>query len=362
MFKKLLVILVLSVFLAVPSKVFAAINTTPNLKVAFIGDVGLTSNSKAVLKQIKSQNVDALVISGDFSYDESDNGARKFEDMLNNILGENFPIFLAVGNHDTKNWPVYQDYFKKRVNRLPQMVCSGDLGINSSCVYKGLKIILSGIGTLGSDHNSYIQQELNNSTDFTWKICSWHKNQATLQVGSKPDEVGWQAYEDCRQNGAIIITSHEHSYERTKTLTNMQFRTVSENYSDPNNLLVAPGNSFVVVTGLGGLTKRKQVRCKPTMYPYGCEGEWAFIYTVDQQADYGALIITYNVNGDPAKAKGEFVTLHGKVVDSFTITSKNTLQELPTPTPTTTFDKYDINKDGGVDILDVIKMITLLFQ
>ena len=82
--------------------------------------------------------------------------------------------------------------------------------------------VLSGVGTLGSGHVQYMKDALAQS-DATWKICAWHKNQQAMQVGGKSDEVGWSAYEACREAGALIATGHEHTYERTKTLTSMSY-------------------------------------------------------------------------------------------------------------------------------------------
>ena len=71
--------------------------------------------------------------------------------------------------------------------------------------------ILSGIGTEPDEpdnagHVAYIRDQLAQS-DAPWKICSWHKNQTLMQVGNKDNEVGWAAYETCREQGAIVATA-----------------------------------------------------------------------------------------------------------------------------------------------------------
>ena len=57
--------------------------------------------------------------------------------------------------------------------------------------------------------------------------------------------------------------------------------------------------------------------------PYGCKGEWAKIYTKKQDARFGALFITFHVDGDPKKARGEFFNIKDPQtpIDSFTITA-----------------------------------------
>ena len=271
-----------------------------------------------------------VIHAGDFDYK---NNPTAWDGQINKILGENFPYFIDIGNHDTSKWSGvdgYQDKFKKRLDRISGETCTGDLGVKSSCSYKGLFFVLSGAGTSGSGHDTYIKSELSNS-NAQWEICNWHKNQRNMQVGGKGDEAGWPVYEACREGGAIIVTAHEHSYERTKTLTNIQQLTVDTQQhplengipSRPDSVAVTSGKTFVVVSGLGGASIRNQDRCLPYSYPYGggegCNYIWAKVYTTDQNAKYGALFITFNVGGNSNKAMGYFKNIDGAIIDSFEI-------------------------------------------
>src|SRR5437764_2670549 len=96
-----------------------------------------------------------------------------------------------------------------------------------------------------------------------------------MQVGNRPDGVGWGAYEACRKGGAIIATAHEHSYARTRTLSNTQTQTVDAAWPDANTLRVVPGSTFVFHAGLGCLSVASQVRCLTTTFLYGFHGELA---------------------------------------------------------------------------------------
>jgi len=84
-----------------------------------------------------------------------------------------------------------------------------------------------------------------------------------MQIGSKGDEMGWGVYENCRKHGAIITTGHEHSYERTKTMTSTQNQDVDATCSDPKLECVSPGRTFVIVSGLSGVGIRNQDRSMP---------------------------------------------------------------------------------------------------
>ncbi len=312
----------------------------PGFKVAFIGDQGLAAEAGAVLQLIEDEGADMALHLGDFGYgDEQDpQTAVAWDAQISSVLGQDFPYFGVAGNHDVDTWSTYQGLLVD-LNRVPGAACSGDYGVMAACSYQGLSFLLSGIGTIpdqpdDATHVSYLSSQLA-ADDSVWRICSWHKNQNAMQLGDKPDEVGWGAYEACRTGRAIIATAHEHSYGRTKTLSSMQNQTVDPAWPNGGQLRVEPGSTFAFVSGLGGRSIRDQERCLPSTPPYGCQGEWASIYTDAQGADYGALFIEFHVDGDPAKARGYFKNIAGATVDSFTITSSVAGGSGP-PTPTAT--------------------------
>lgn len=292
--------------------------TSANYKIAFIGDQGLGSNSRAVLNLIKSEGAAAVVHVGDFDYIERPD---LWETQIDDILGDTFPYFSAVGNHDL---PVfygaggYQEYMEARMNRIG-ISWDGDLGVKSSFTYNGIFFVLTAPGVTGSNHSTYIRDRLAQDSSI-WSISGWHKNQKKMQVGGKTDETGWSVYDESRKGGAIIATGHEHSYSRTHLLSNCQNQTVA---STSNTLVlkkddsgtggVDEGRSFAFVSGLAGLSLRDQE----------LSGSWwASIYTTTQGSNYGALFGTFNVDGDPRKAKFYFKDIDGDIPDSFVVRSE----------------------------------------
>ncbi|MGB2694904.1 MAG: metallophosphoesterase [Dehalococcoidia bacterium] len=304
--------------------------TPPNFKVAFIGDQGLGPNAEAVLTLIQAEGADMVLHQGDLGYGSETNPqtAIDWDAQITDILGDDFPYFASAGNHDVGNWSTYQQLLDDRLALVPGATCTGDLGVSAACTYQGLFFILSGAGSIPDTpdyqpHIDFIHNALAENSSI-WRICAWHKNQTAVQVGSKTNEVGWGPYEECRNGRAIIATAHEHSYERTKTLSNIQTQTVDSRWPNPADVHVAQGSTFVFVSGLGGKDIRNQDRCFPTTPPYGCNGEWASISTSDQGADFGALFIEFNVDGNPRKANGYFKEIDGDVIDAFTIYSEPT--------------------------------------
>ncbi|MGI9064809.1 MAG: hypothetical protein ACR2HX_00155 [Pyrinomonadaceae bacterium] len=293
--------------------------TPPNFKIAFIGDQGLGPNPVAVLNLIKAEGAQAVMDSGDLDY--ADNPAA-WEAQTNSVFGPDFPVFVAIGNHDAAAWSGpggYQQYVKNRFNRLG-ITWSGDLGVQSSFYYKGLFFVITAPGVAGFDNGSsdiYIRDQLAADSS-VWSICSWHKNQKLMQAGGKEDETGWGVYEEARKGGAIMATAHEHSYSRTHLMSSVINRNI---VSTSDTLTLTKGNSFAFVSGLGGHSVRQQL----------LGGNWwASISALtclpadpvcQPNATFGALFGIFNVDGQPNKAVFYFKDINGRTIDSFTVIS-----------------------------------------
>ncbi len=126
-------------------------STIPNFKVAFVGDQLINQGSSDVLQLIKNEGAQMLLLLGDLDHEDDPDS---WEQQLDSVLGPDFPVFAAIGNHDTSKWTAPNGYLQKLQARLQTLqqaegsqICTGDLGTKSACNYKGLFFILSGIGT-----------------------------------------------------------------------------------------------------------------------------------------------------------------------------------------------------------------------
>jgi hypothetical protein len=285
------------------------------VKLAFIGDQGSESSlwvngPRAVLQLIKDEGADAVVHQGDFDYDDD---PEAWVQQIDDVLGPDFPYFVSVGNHDVERWGGaggYKERMEQRATRLG-FTWTGELGESAELYFRGIHLLFGAPGTLDRPDGFY--------TDFftgklaadtsTWRICSWHKNQESMQVGGKSDETGWGVYEACRAGGAIIATGHEHSYSRTYLLSSMEHHTIA---STSDTLRITKGESFAFVSGLGGRGIRDQK----------LDGDWwASIHTSTQNARLGALFGVFDVEGRSDLAFFYFKDVDGNIVDSFWVVS-----------------------------------------
>ncbi|MEN8183224.1 MAG: metallophosphoesterase [Myxococcota bacterium] len=314
-----------------------------NFTVAFLGDQGLSSrdpDAEAVLRLIATEGADAVVHSGDFDYR---NDPAAWDAQITSVLGENFPYFASVGNHDRSRFYAsggYQELLEARLSRLG-ISWQGDLGVQSSLRYAGLFFVLTAPDVFGAGdgfHDLYIRDTLA-ADDSIWRISSWHKNMRRMQTGGKSDETGWGVYEESRRGAAIIVTGHEHSYARTHLMSRFETQEVA---STENTLVLRrddpstpedEGRGFAVVSGMGGKSVRAQKRGGPW---------WASIYTRTQGASSGALFGVFHHEGHPRLAYFYFKDIAGNVPDQFFVESASGLGP-------ECADGLDNDADGGID-------------
>lgn len=308
----------------------------PNLLIAFLGDQGNNTNADRVLELVKSEGAAAAIHNGDFDYVYSPSA---WNSRIDAILGPEYPYFAVVGNHDAAAWDGtngYATFINARMARVPEMQCEGDIGVKAICRFRGLFMLQSCVGTnelLGhgncakdsAEQTEFLRDALANDHSL-WSVCNWHKNQNDMQIGTKPDEVGWNAYRECMFGGALIATGHEHSYSRTLGLTDMGNRALGHGAVGAfDELWLFPGQSFVFVSGLGGVGMRA----------YDSAGHdddtwWAAQYASNRWlksgtlqtagvGTYGALFVRFHVDGDPRLARGYFKDVNGRIADEFTI-------------------------------------------
>ena len=288
--------------------------------IAFAGDHGTKPASRAVFELIAREGADLLVSQGDLGYDAT---PEEFERLIDETLGPDFPIVAALGNHDWSDRGIYSAMLGQRLTRLPDLKCEGTPGLESTCSFRGIEIVSVTPGLprlrLPWSQGRYLESALRKSRS-RWKICSWHMTQAAMQLGKKWNGAGWRPYETCRRHGALIVTAHEHSYGRTWPLSKITDPPqIAEPSGDVQTL--KPGQTVVIVNGIGGYSIRWQERDDPW---------WAAVYTRTQGALSGTLFCQFDEN-QRNHTNCRLMNIAGETVDKFTLQSGSAEENFDTP-------------------------------
>ncbi|MBI1294517.1 hypothetical protein GC175_06125, partial [bacterium] len=333
------------------------IPTTPNFTVAYFADSGDGTNGAMmfdeVLQLVRDEGAQMVVHAGDFINNSGRQGITSaWVNNVNTILGPDFLYLGAEGNHDV--WSDFEPFMRDRLTRNgydPTLLN----GPNYTLSHNGIKFVT--VGEVLDSNVAFLQQHLSGDKHI-WKVCVWHHQMNDTQPGNKINERLWAEYQTCQDNGAMITSGHEHSYARTLTFNEpVHADGQHTTFGNAETMWVeagSPGKNFVVVSGLGGHSKRAY---RADMHDD--DSWWATLYTADRycrnnctnpvtgvqdrSADiagynytYGALFVTYYVDGDPYKARAYFKTIDGNIIDSFEIYAGSPSSPAPTPTPTAT--------------------------
>jgi len=306
-------------------------------RVAFLGDQGISQTStRGVLEMIKEWGADPFVILGDFDYV---NSPSRWQQLLDEVLGPDYPILAIGGNHDVPQWNGYRQVIQANMARSGlSQYCTGTLGVDMACNYKGIFFLLNQVGTQGNINNyvTSARNVLQANVGERWKFCGWHKNQHVYQTGDKNDETGYAILDTCRQYGAAVITGHEHSYARSVLMSDYAEQEIVQPIQD-EELHLSLGESFVVCTGLGG----KDIRA----WRNGAQNNpwWASCAASNNGVDYGALLCEFEEDHADCRQ----VDISGTTWDRFTIYPLQVSNNATVPEPkcSTPFFEIGVEED-----------------
>ena len=285
------------------------------IHVAFVGDQGgskFVNDDLKVLELLKEEGVELVIHQGDLGFEPAN--PTEWDNRISKIFGESFPYVVSLGHHDQDAWKQYQVKLSERIERNPELICHGELGVKSNCTYKDLSFVLIAPGeyTSDDDYDEYVKNQLTENNSF-WKICSMHNELTAMEYEKKIGKTGMEVFEACREAGAVIASGHLHLYARSGNLIKFVDSTnqiIDSEWTNSNKLRLTNDSTFIFVSGLGGSPIFSQIY-----------NEWPVNYTETQNALHGALFCKFNAGGQENKAYCYFKNIEGKIIDEFTITS-----------------------------------------
>jgi len=307
--------------------------TPVNLTIAYVGNSGATEESLRVWQMIVDEGAEAVVHTGNFDMCDD---SHLFREHLDAILGD-IPFIPVVGNNDLHLWGDYQHVLSERFNTSEYLQCEGTLFVNWWCIYRGVFIAMSSVGTKcgnGYSHHGWHEEQLQQQLDLTrgdsnnfgvnYVNCAWHKNQHHLQIGKMPNEVGYEMYRLCAEYGALTVTSHDFHYARSHSLNAFDPQVVEEDCVNIACTYDLDDDTVVVVSGLGGFNVKQHIN-----QDLAADEIWASTYGGTGLG--GALICKYNYNGITI-TYCYFMTTDGEIQDEFFYQHTDNTG-IPTPAP-----------------------------
>ncbi|WP_392542040.1 metallophosphoesterase [Oryzobacter telluris] len=254
---------------AVPTAPATAGAAAPSVRFSAVGDIGSSTAASAVLKAIGARHGDFTLALGDLSY-----GAAGAEDtwcrFVTSRVGTTHPFELVSGNHESNGANGHIDRFVRCLpNRLPGLV--GTYGrqwyVDQPAGAPLVRVVMVSPGLdFGSGPWSYAEGTARyrwleaavtgaRAAGIPWVVVGMHK--PCLSVGEYSCDPGADVVELMMRTGVdLVLTGHEHLYQRTKPLAlGLGCQVVRPGVFVRACFAAHDGTTFVTV-GTGGIRLR----------------------------------------------------------------------------------------------------------
>eukprot|EP01127_Copromyxa_protea_P020570 TRINITY_DN68_c0_g1_i1.p1 TRINITY_DN68_c0_g1~~TRINITY_DN68_c0_g1_i1.p1 ORF type:complete len:404 (-),score=92.90 TRINITY_DN68_c0_g1_i1:101-1312(-) len=320
------------------------VETYETITVAFIGDTVLDPPKEELVTLLEKNNIDFLFHGGDIAYIKDAKAAwSSFVDL--DFL-RSVPIVATAGNADVAEWNMFTSVLKTHNDQTSasqegKFRCSGIAGLQSSCTADGIVVVqivtepsmrkaaeAAGF-RLPMNNNKFIKDTFQATKNTTLRVCHFHHPFVDYKVDMpRTDIVNVVEYDTCRQQGAMIVSAHDHIYARTKLMINYEtHRMFRPTKPDEEPFKLRGGNSFSVISGLGG---KSTVAVNPQL---AGTAWWAKVWPENdhptRNSQVGALICTVPTTPDVGKVECRFESGEGETIDSFSFVTAYKEDDFP---------------------------------
>lgn len=287
-----------------------------------MADMGTSQHTTAITTRASQQDAAFALISGDLAYASGSTARETWETWLRILekISHTVPVMPALGNHDVESGVKESsgELFFTKTFALPpengETYYSFDYGdahfvALDSNDYNGLKVNGAQYRWLENDVRS---------TSKKWKIVYFHHPPYSSSTNHKSERRLQEALSPLfdAQGIDLVITGHDHNYERTYPIRTAGFNEPTVASTDQSNY-TNPGAPIYIVTGGGGRSLYGLQSPKPAWSATGCRCYEFFKVTIS-----GNMLSGVTIGED------------GAVVDSFSLTKITTGGMISPPTST----------------------------
>lgn len=186
------------------------------INIGAVGDISCESEGKNTIDNLANHQPQLILFLGDLSYE---NDQSCFFDMTHE-LENNSKILAALGNHDKRTIEAVSDHYG--IPSEGYYTYDFDTGFNST----GLIIVMNteGNSKIGSDQYEFVKSNLENSSNYKYKMVISHKNFISCECDHAPN-VDYAVYQDLfnKYGVDLVLSGHNHNYQRFEPIDNVTY-------------------------------------------------------------------------------------------------------------------------------------------
>ncbi len=283
-----------------------------------VGNVGDSSNARAVLNSIKNANLNFFLHVGDFTPDTSP-GATDYSSFVRSILGEDYAYEIVAGDWDATN---INKYITGLPNKMQNIKGSYAKSYYFDYPAQGpvARIIMIAPNDFPTDFR-WLSDMIDGARDTSipWVVVGMNKN--CISMGEKTCEIDPKIWDLLFiKKVDLILQAHDQNYQRTKGLSCARPGTVDQSCIAGLGPSYQKGNTVVVINGTGG----------NGFYAINPSDPEAGYFAATNSNSYGFTKITVS----RTQLSGMYVAAAGRFSDTFTITGPGV--NIPGGTPALT--------------------------
>lgn len=283
-----------------------------------VGNVGDSSNARAVLNSIKSANLNFFLHVGDFTADTTP-GATDYPSFVRSILGEDYAYEIVAGDWDAAN-------INKYTAGLPDKMLNtkGSYGKSYYFDYPAqgpvARIFMIAPNDFPTDFR-WLSDMIDGARDTSipWVVVGMNKN--CISMGEKTCEIDPKIWDLLFiKKVDLILQAHDQNYQRSKGLSCAKPGATDQSCIKTPGPAYQKGNTVVVINGTGG----------NGFYALNPSDPEAGYFAASNNTSYGFTKVTITAT----QLSGMYVAAAGNFADSFTISGPGV--DVPGGTPALT--------------------------
>lgn len=186
------------------------------IQIGAVGDISCGSDGRNTIDNIDSHNPQLVLFLGDLSYEDNQDCFFNYTEDLE----KNSKVVVAIGNHDLKSFDELSKHYGIPAKGYYTFEFKGNDDV------PGLILVMNSERNfkMGSAQYEFIKNELENSSNYGYKIVISHKNFISCDCDHEPD-INFKTYHPIFKKYGVdlVLSGHNHNYQRFEPIDNVTY-------------------------------------------------------------------------------------------------------------------------------------------